>query len=182
MKIWELRGSVDNYESFQLLNFDQDYEKYFERKFDLVEKLSNLWGEILIECVEEGNQSECPHFWGINGVLLVREKAKSVLEPLILIGNNIEFLPLVHNVTNECHYAINVLKQLDAIDNTKTVFKKLRSGLIVGCEKYSFIPHIVENENIFKVFLNKHVYSISVFVIDDTFFITFLLQLTGRVR
>ncbi|MGG0238073.1 imm11 family protein [Bacillus rhizoplanae] len=165
MKIYELRSSVDNYESFQLLNFDQDHEKYFDGEFDLAEKLSNSWGEILIECVEEGNQSDCPHFWGRNGVLLVSEKAKSVLEPLI--GNNIEFLPLIHNVTNEFYYAINVLKQLDAIDNTKTVLKKLRSGLIVGCEKYSFIPQIVENENIFKVFLNKHVYSISVFVSDE---------------
>ncbi|CAI8805992.1 imm11 family protein [Bacillus pseudomycoides] len=164
MKIWELRGSVNDYESFQLLNFDQDHEKYFDGKFDLAKRLSHSWGDILIECVEEGKQSDCPHFWGRNGTLLISNKAKKLLEALI--GNEVEFLPLMHNVTNEPYYAVHVLNHLDAIDNTNTIFKKLRSGLIVGCEKYSFISNVIENEDIFKVFLNNYVYSISVFVSD----------------
>lgn len=32
MKIWELKSSFDDYESFQLLNLEEDSKKYFEGK------------------------------------------------------------------------------------------------------------------------------------------------------
>ena len=63
MKIWELKSSFDDYESFQLLNLEEDSKKYFEGKIDSAAKASNSWGEIRIKCVEEGNQSDLPHFW-----------------------------------------------------------------------------------------------------------------------
>ncbi|MDC2864218.1 hypothetical protein PLX19_06230 [Bacillus sp. BP-3] len=56
MKIWELRSSFDDYESFQLLNYQED-KKYFKGKFNSTTVLLDSWGEIFIECIEEGNQS-----------------------------------------------------------------------------------------------------------------------------
>lgn len=40
MKIWELKSSFDDYESFQLLNLE-DSKKYFEGKIDSAVKASD---------------------------------------------------------------------------------------------------------------------------------------------
>ena len=45
--------------------------------------------------------------------------------------------------------------------------KKLSSGLVIGVDKYAFNPSKVENQHIFKVFLNKQVFTTSVFVSDE---------------
>ena len=50
MKIWELKSSFDDYESFQLLNLEEDSKKYFEGKIDSAVKASDSWGEIRIKC------------------------------------------------------------------------------------------------------------------------------------
>ena len=55
------------------------------------------------------------------GTPMVSRKAKEVLEPLIC--NNVEFLPLTHDVTGEVYYLINVLNTIDAIDYNKAVLK-----------------------------------------------------------
>ncbi|MDC2866504.1 imm11 family protein [Bacillus sp. BP-3] len=164
MKIWELRSSFDDYESFQLLNYKED-KKYFEGKFNSTAVLLDSWGEIFIECIEEGNQSDCPHFWGETGSIMISEQAKNLLEPLI--GANVEFLPLVHNKTNEVYYLVHVLNVLDAIDSNKAIFKKLITGLVIGCEKFAFIPNTVHNEMIFKVYINQRIHPTSVFVSDE---------------
>ncbi|MDY7964085.1 hypothetical protein U0F29_23080 [Bacillus thuringiensis] len=44
MKIWELKSSFDDYESFQLLNLEEDSKKYFEGKIDSAVKASDSWG------------------------------------------------------------------------------------------------------------------------------------------
>lgn len=50
MKIWELKSSSNNYESFQLLNYKKD-KKYFEGKFNSTTILLDSWGEIFIKCI-----------------------------------------------------------------------------------------------------------------------------------
>ncbi|PGN40666.1 hypothetical protein CN962_28765 [Bacillus cereus] len=131
MKIWELKSSFDDYESFQLLNLEEDSKKYFEGKIDSAVKASDSWGEIRIKCVEEGNQSDLPHFWG------------------------------------EVYYIINVLNAIDAIDYEKAILKKLRSGLVIDFKKYAFLPNMVKNQTIFKVYLNEILHIPSVFVSDE---------------
>ncbi|MDM5190331.1 hypothetical protein QUF99_24205 [Bacillus sp. DX4.1] len=165
MKIWELKSSFDDYESFQLLNLEEDSKKYFEGKIDSAVKASDLWGEIRIKCVEEGHHSDFPHFWGEIGTPMVSEKAKQFLGPTL--GNNVEFLPLIHNVTGEVYYIINVLNAIDAIDYEKAILKKLRSGLVIDFKKYVFLPNMVKNQTIFKVYLNEILYIPSVFVSDE---------------
>ncbi len=48
MKIWELKSSFDDYESFQLLNLEEDSKKYFEGKIDSAVKASDSWGEYVL--------------------------------------------------------------------------------------------------------------------------------------
>lgn len=165
MKIWQLKSLFDNYKSFQLLNLKEDRKKYFDEKIDLAIKLSDSWGEILVECVEGDNHSDCPMFWGELGKPMISRKAKEVLEPLIY--NNAEFLPLTHDVTGEVYYLINVLNTIDAIDYNKAVFEKLSTGLIIGFEKYAFLPNIVEGQIIFKTYLNQRLHSSTVLVSDE---------------
>ncbi|KEK20309.1 hypothetical protein BAMA_17905 [Bacillus manliponensis] len=164
MKIWQLKSSTDDYQTFQLLNYEED-KGYFKNTFNSTVSLSGSWTPKFIEITDEGYQSDCPIFWGKSGVQIISEKAKQVLEPLV--GNNVEFLPLIHKTTNEKYYAIHILHVLDALDINNTIFKKLSSGLIIGCEKFVFIPSVVQNEMIFKVYINKRVHPNYFFVSDE---------------
>ncbi|WIL44966.1 hypothetical protein QP042_01015 (plasmid) [Bacillus bombysepticus] len=165
MKIWQLKSLFDNYQSFQLLNLKEDRKKYFDGKIDLAIKLSDSWGEIFIECVEGDKKSDCPMFWGELGTPMISRKAKEILEPLIC--NNVEFLPLIHDVTSEVYYLINVLNTVDAINYNKAVLEKLSTGLIIGFEKYAFLANKVEGQIIFKTFLNQRLHSSTVLVSDE---------------
>ncbi|MBJ8092150.1 imm11 family protein [Bacillus cereus] len=169
MKIWQLKSLFDNYQSFQLLNLKEDRKKYFDGKIDLAIKLSDSWGGIFIECVEgdkqSDKQSDCPMFWGELGTPMISRKAKEILEPLIC--NNVEFLPLIHDVTSEVYYLINVLNTVDAINYNKAVLEKLSTGLIIGFEKYAFLANRVEGQIIFKTFLNQRLHSSTVLVSDE---------------
>lgn len=59
---------------------------------------------------------------GKSGVQIISEKAKNVLEPIV--GDTIEFLPLIHK---QKYYAMHVLRVLEALDTNKTIFDKLSS-------------------------------------------------------
>ncbi len=58
-------------------------------------------------------------------------------------------------MTGEVYYIINVLNAIDAIDYEKAILKKLRSGLVIDFKKYAFLPNMVKNQTIFKVYLNE---------------------------
>ncbi|MEX0379687.1 DUF1629 domain-containing protein, partial [Bacillus sp. S4] len=113
MKIWQLKSSTDDYETFQLLNYEED-KKYFKTSFNSMVSLSDSWTPKFIEVTDEGKLSDSPIFWGKSGVQIISEKAKDVLEPIV--GDNIEFLPLIHKETHEKYYAMHVLRVLEALD------------------------------------------------------------------
>ncbi len=46
MEICGLKSVLDNYESFQLLNFEEDHKKYIDGKINSVTHLANSWGNI----------------------------------------------------------------------------------------------------------------------------------------
>jgi hypothetical protein len=96
---------------------------------------------------------------------MISRKAKEILEPLIC--NNVEFLPLIHDITSEVYYLINVLNTVDAINYNKAVLEKLSTGLIIGFEKYAFLANKVEGQIIFKTFLNQRLHSSTVLVSDE---------------
>ncbi|MED1092697.1 imm11 family protein [Bacillus paramycoides] len=164
MKIWQLKSSTNDYQTFQLSNYEED-KKYFKNAFNSTISLSDSWVAKFIEIIDEGDQSDCPIFWGKSGVQIISEKAKQILEPLV--GNNVEFLPLIHKTENEKYNVIHVLRVLDALNVDNTIFKKLNSGLIIGCEEFSFIPSVVQNEMVFKVYINKKIHPNYLLVSDE---------------
>ncbi|ANV74276.1 hypothetical protein BCM43_27865 (plasmid) [Bacillus thuringiensis] len=96
---------------------------------------------------------------------MISEKAKQVLKPLI--GDNVEFLPLLRNSTSEVYYLVHVLNVLDAIDSDKAIFKKLITGLIIGCKKFVFIPYVVQHEPVFKLNINGKIHPNYLLVSDQ---------------
>ncbi|MED2840294.1 hypothetical protein P4255_22825 [Bacillus wiedmannii] len=164
MKIWQLKSSTDDYETFQLLNYEED-KKYFKTSFNSMVSLSDSWTPQFIEVTDEGKSSDSPIFWGKSGVQIISEKAKNVLEPIV--GDTIEFLPLIHKQTNKKYYAMHVLRVLEALDTNKTIFDKLSSGLIIGCKKFVFIPYVVQDEPIFKLKINGKVHPNYLLVSDQ---------------
>ncbi|WP_218924536.1 hypothetical protein [Bacillus cereus] len=42
MKIWQLKSSTDDYETFQLLNYEED-KKYFKTSVNSMVSLSDSW-------------------------------------------------------------------------------------------------------------------------------------------
>ncbi|EOO22643.1 MULTISPECIES: imm11 family protein [Bacillus cereus group] len=164
MKIWQLKSSTDDYETFQLLNYEED-KKYFKTSFNSMVSLSDSWTPKFIEVTDEGKSSDSPIFLGKSGVQIISEKAKNVLESIV--GDNVEFLPLIHKQTNKQYYAMHVLRVLEALDTNKTIFDKLSSGLIIGCKKFVFIPYVVQDEPIFKLNINGKVHPNYLLVSDQ---------------
>ncbi|EJS66068.1 hypothetical protein ICW_03774 [Bacillus wiedmannii] len=62
MKIWQLKSSIDDYETFQLLNYEED-KKYFKTSFNSMVSLSDSWTPKFIEVTDEGKPSDSPIFW-----------------------------------------------------------------------------------------------------------------------
>lgn len=157
MKIWRLKSDLEeHFEDLHLVDFDRD-EHFFDA-FDLPKK---DWSPIEVYTYEEGEPSDCPHFWGRGEIPVFTEHARNILQDLT--EDQVQFLPLVH--PERSYYAVHVFNVLDAIDYQKSVIETLSSGLRFDFEKYSFIKERVLNEHIFKVYLDKRVF-LSVFVSD----------------
>lgn len=176
MRVWEIKARLDNSRTFQLSNFENDYSKYFKGKFGSNTPLADIWGNIVTETADEGEQNDCVHFWGESGVYVFSEKAKKIYE-----GIGIEFLPLVHKNTGEIYYAIHVMNILDTVDYSKTTFEKLNTGLVIGFEKICFKPDVLTDVDIFMVYLYQNVYTTSVFVSDRFKDVALMSDLKGFI-
>lgn len=163
MKIWELKASLDErFETIQLVNFDQDYEKYFKEKFNSIIPLAGIWKDVKVYTLEEGESSDCPQFWGHSATPVFSEKALFATQDFL--KDKAEALPLVHS--EKKYFAIHVLNAIDAIDYNRAVIRQLSTGLRVGFEKYAFIKEKVEGEHIFRIYLDDRIRSM-VFVSDE---------------
>jgi hypothetical protein len=163
VKIWELKASLDErFETIQLVNFDQDYEKYFKERFNSITPLEDVWEEVKIYTLEEGESSDCPKFWGHSAAPVFSERALDVTQDFL--KDKVEVLPLAHPEKN--YFAIHVMNAIDAIDYNRAVIRQLRSGLRVGFEKYAFIKEKVKGEHIFRIFLDDRIRSM-VFVSNE---------------
>ncbi|MFB0844493.1 imm11 family protein [Paenibacillus oleatilyticus] len=162
MRIWKIESDVKGYNSLQLVNFEDDQERYFG-KFESSTPLQKSWGEVQVYTIEEGEFSDLPHFWGYSKAMVTSEKAKKVLE--LKLSNSVEFLPLQHK--EEKYYVLHVLSIFQAVDYESVLLRKLPTGLVIGFEKYAFKPEVINGHNIFKVFLNERVYGTETFVSDE---------------
>ncbi|MEK8130284.1 DUF1629 domain-containing protein [Paenibacillus filicis] len=173
--VWELESNTEGFQTFQLVEFEES-SIVFAEMFNGVELISDhKWNPVYVEVADEGMESDYPHFWGSSGVPIVSENAKIILEDVL--GNEVEFLPIM--LGEKIYYAIHIIKHLDAVDRTKTEFRQLPSGLIVGFKKLHFIQNVIENHNIFKVYLNNNLYGTSIFVSDVLKEIVIKHQLKG---
>ncbi|WP_028399079.1 imm11 family protein [Ectobacillus panaciterrae] len=178
MKIWELKSDFNGYESIQLVNFDEDFDRYFDTRFPNPLPLLSNWEDVYVKTIEKEAmraRSDFPHFWVDVGTSVVSEKAKVALQGLV--KNSVEFLPLIHDEYQ--YYAIHVLKIIDAIDYKKAVLKRLSSGFVIGFDKYEFIKERVLNQHIFKVYLNDNIHRTATFVSDVFRDLALESELTG---
>ncbi|MDO3677896.1 imm11 family protein [Paenibacillus ehimensis] len=162
MRIWKIESDIKGYNSLQLVNFEDDQERFFG-KFESSTPLQESWGEVQVYTIEEGEFSDLPHFWGYSKARVISEKAKNILESKL--SNSVEFLPLQHK--EERYYVLHVLSIFQAVDYESVLLRKLPTGLVVGFEKYAFNPEVINGHNIFKVFLNERVYGTETFVSDE---------------
>ena len=63
MKIWQLKSSTDDYETFQLLNYEED-KKYFKTSFHSTVSFSDSWTPKFIEVTDEGKVKRLSYFLG----------------------------------------------------------------------------------------------------------------------
>ncbi|AUS09236.1 hypothetical protein C1X05_10660 [Laceyella sacchari] len=163
MKIWELKASLDErFETLQLVNFDQAYEKYFKERFHSITPLADVWEDVKVFTLEDGEPSDCPIFWGHSGTLVFSDRAFNELQKFL--KDKVEGLPLIH--PQKEYYAIHVMNAIDAIDYHHAVIRQLSTGLKVGFERYAFIPEKVKNEHVFRIWLDDRIGSM-VFVSDE---------------
>ncbi|PTM57553.1 imm11 family protein [Desmospora activa] len=163
MRIWLLQSKLDDgYEDLQLVNFDDDHDKYFNNINQPI-PIADKWGKVEVYTLTEGDQSDFPHFWGSgDDVPIFSERALNVVYDLIEVS--VEVLPLNHPQHN--YFVMHVLNAVDAIDYDKAIVRQLESGLRVSFTKYSFIPEKIIDQHIFKVYLDDSVFS-RVFVSDE---------------
>lgn len=161
MKIWQLKSKFDGFETLQLVDTDQDYDKYFKEKIYSNSPLINEWVNVKVYTQDGEKYSDNPHLWAGLGILVFSKKATEYLHEFL--EENVELLPIEHDKYE--YYIIRITKVLDAIDYSKAILKRLKSGLIVGFEKYAFLSDKV-GSNIFKVYINDRTYSSGVFVTD----------------
>lgn len=158
--IWELESNTEGFQTFRLVEFERK-SKVFSNAFNGAELIrDHKWSPVFVEVADDGMESDFPHFWGATGVPMISENAKRILEDVL--EHEVEFLPVMYGEIT--YYAIHVLKNLHAVDRTKTELRQLPSGLIVGFKKLHFIQNVIENHHIFKVYLNDNLYSTSIFV------------------
>ncbi|MCR8937350.1 hypothetical protein O0555_08295 [Brevibacillus laterosporus] len=62
MKIWEVKSDLNGFETLQLVNFEEDYQKYFETKFNQTDSLINIWKDVYVETIEDGLKVTVPIF------------------------------------------------------------------------------------------------------------------------
>jgi hypothetical protein len=161
LKIWQLKSNLDGFETLQLVNADQDYDKYFKEKIYTNFLLINKWERVYVHTQDGEKYSDNPHFWAGAGIPVFSKKAIDALHELL--RDNVELLPIIHNKYE--YFIIHITNVLDAIDYSKAQLKRLKSGLIVGFEKYAFLGDKVKSD-IFKVYLNDNIYPSCVFVTD----------------
>ncbi|MBA4602064.1 imm11 family protein [Thermoactinomyces mirandus] len=159
MKIWHLECLLNSFESLGFADFDRD-----SKLADLLLQTSPLidkWNNVEVLTIDEGKDSDSPHFWDCP-VPVFSERAYYTVQDFL--RNKAEALSLNH--PEKIFYAIHVLNAIDAVDYQKAIIKQLDTGFRVGFEKYAFIEEKVEDEHIFRIFLDDRIRS-AVFVSDE---------------
>lgn len=76
MKLWQLKSSLDGFETLGYRDFDR-YSKLDELLIQIA-PLADQWGFVEVCTIDEGEDSDCPHFWDCP-IPVFSEKAVRVL-------------------------------------------------------------------------------------------------------
>lgn len=142
MKIWHLDFEVDEYDSLETVKeFDLDERQSYDGRSKL-----EGWKPIAVKKMAGRELSNVP---GYSSYIPVFDRAAmEIVEDLI--KENCEVLPLI--CADGEFYIINVTTVLDAIDYSKSKFKRFStSNRIMRFIKYEFIKEKVEGQHIFKI-------------------------------
>jgi hypothetical protein len=148
VKVYEIYHSEECL-SFFLANeneqqqFDKLYESYWGQP------LGDRWKTFHLrpsDYYSHFPMGDFPHFFA--DVLLFSTRAKVILQDMMAPSG--EFLEMKYG--NESVYAFNVTNFINVLDENKSEVKRFKSsGRIMSIEKYEFIPHLLENQVIFKI-------------------------------
>lgn len=140
MKIYKMEADLDNkYISFLYYIEGNSYCEEFNVDICKGIPMSNKFNSIDLgrpveEQMEKGKVADCSKLWNTTGVYVFSQKAKDCLEKVF--GNHVEIIPA--KFQDRIYYILNVLNVIDAIDYDNSEFRVLKSGTILGVEKFSF--------------------------------------------
>jgi len=159
VRVYEI-DPEEEYLTFFLANEkeEQEFDKLYESFWG--QPLGDRWKTFHLRSSESYHHlpmGDFPHFFG--DVLLLSARAKEILQDMMAPSG--EFLEMKYG--NESVYAFNVTNVMDVLDENKSEVKRFKSsGRIMSIEKYEFIPHLLENQVIFKIPQQK----VRIFVTD----------------
>ncbi|MCT4583684.1 MAG: hypothetical protein N4A54_02055 [Peptostreptococcaceae bacterium] len=167
MKIWRLEFEFKKdgvpFEGFELVTKDKEEKKLFVKDMRLGQNIKNKYRDIKINKIDGEIKSDNPMFWTLPGVLMFSKRAKDVLEEII--KDDVEFVEA--NYEDEIYYLVNILSFLDIIDFEKSTLRTLKSGLISEVKKYELRKSVLENQKIFKFYLNNQKNVVDILVTDE---------------
>lgn len=132
MKIYTIDG-IDGFEELQLADYDKDVS-YIELLCN-PDSILDKWKKVEFKVVTKGKKSDFPYSWAGRGIVIISEKAKDVLKPLL--QEKVEFLPVSCEGIN--YYLVHVMQVSDI--NYEYILK-------IGNKKIRFDREQVLNSNI----------------------------------
>ncbi len=135
---------VKNYEWLNVVNGDYDV-------FNILEggSVKNIWKPILMKYMHESDsylKSDFP--WLMGRYLVYRENSMCILKDIL--EKNGEILEL-KTTNNEVLFIHNTQVLNDALDESRSVIDRFRSGKILNIRKFVFDKNVVQGVDIFRV-------------------------------
>jgi hypothetical protein len=143
LKIYSLSTINTGFETLVLENNDEVFPKYFNPNFNghVIDK----WGEVKVRTHRKGKRTDAPSF--LTGMPIISRRAAEVFSEHL--HEKIQILPLTHEQHE--YVIVNVINVIDALDYNHAEIKRFTSGNIQDIVTYSFHPHVIQNELIFKI-------------------------------
>ena len=164
MKFWQLEVDVDQYAHLAFV--DEAMTRRLIGEF-MGKPFSGRWEEVQVYCPKEWEEpgwsikerkmikaqregrpiGDFVYLVGAEGAVILRDKALTILQPLI--EGSVEILPLRYG--GERLHLINVINVIDCLDEEKSTVKRLPDGMIWRFVEAAFKEDLLEGEHIFKL-------------------------------
>ncbi|MCT4583683.1 MAG: hypothetical protein N4A54_02050 [Peptostreptococcaceae bacterium] len=167
MKVWrlkvEFKSNKKQFEDFELVVENKEEKDLFINDMYSGVHIKNKYKNLKLNKIGGDIKSDNPKFWTTSGILMFSKRAKDVLEEII--KDDVEFVEA--NYEDEIYYLVNILSFLDIIDVERSKIRRLKTGLPVEVKEYEFREGVLENQKMFKFYLNKRVKGSEILVTDE---------------